>query len=290
MTDQQKLFRIFKLLQLLSQRPYRKVPHLAQLLECSRETVYRYIRLLESVGYQIDKTEHDCYFLLLDAGTEGQLFDAEEAGYLQDLLWQASGKHPYRDRLLHKLNKQFTLRPLVQSLQKFQVLEHTQKLGQAIESQVQVRLTYLSSTGELTQRHGEPVEFMDGYTYLWFYDLDKGEYRQLKMERIGHVELTELPIARKHESRALDLFGWTGPKWLPVTLRLSYRAQQLLLEEHPDARPFVRSSGSQSYFDGMVRDWRGIGRFILGLPGEIEVVEPEELRGYLVERIKQANW
>jgi predicted DNA-binding transcriptional regulator YafY len=124
MTDQQKLFRIFKLLQLLSQRPYRKVPHLAQLLECSRETVYRYIRLLESVGYQIDKTEHDCYFLLLDAGTEGQLFDAEEAGYLQDLLWQASGKHPYRDRLLHKLNKQFTLRPLVQSLQKFQVLEH----------------------------------------------------------------------------------------------------------------------------------------------------------------------
>jgi predicted DNA-binding transcriptional regulator YafY len=131
---------------------------------------------------------------------------------------------------------------------------------------------------------------MDGYTYLWFYDLDKGEYRQLKMERIGHVELTELPITHKHESRALDLFGWTGPKWLPVTLRLSYRAQQLLLEEHPDARPFVRSSGNQAYFDNIVRDWRGIGRFILGLPGEIEVVEPEELRRYLKERIKKANW
>ena len=59
MTDQQKLYRVFRLLQLLSQRPYRNVPHLASVLETSRETVYKYIRLLESVGYQIDKDEHN---------------------------------------------------------------------------------------------------------------------------------------------------------------------------------------------------------------------------------------
>jgi predicted DNA-binding transcriptional regulator YafY len=39
-----------------------------------------------------------------------------------------------------------------------------------------------------------------------------------------------------------------------------------------------------------VQDWKGVGRFIMGLPGEVEVVEPEELREYLRERVKQMSF
>ena len=291
MTDQQKLYRVFRLLQMLSQRPHRTVPHLAANLEASRETVYKYLRLLESVGYRIEKDEKNRYALSLDPPAGAQLVDAEEAGFLQDLLWQSPAGHPLRDRILHKLNRQFTLRPLVQSLAKFQVYEHIQTLGQAIESSVRVRLhNYLSAENELTNRFCEPIEFMENYAYLWAYDLDRQDYRQFKLDRIGRVEILDAPVASVHESRTADLFGWTGPRWLPLTLRLSTRAYQLLGEEFPAAKPFMRSSQGQLLFDGMVRDWRGIGRFILGLPGEIEVLDPPELLDYLYQRQQQAPW
>lgn len=291
MTDQQKLYRVFKLIQLLSRPPYRTVPHLANVLEVSKETVYRYIRLLESLGYNIDKRGGDLYFLHIEYKEDKQLIDFEEAAYLQDMLWQIPAGDPRRDRLLHKLNQQYALAPLLQSLSKFQDYEHIRALGVAIESGQRVRLyNYLSGEGALSTRYIEPVEFQNGYTHLWAFDIDKSDYRQFRIARIGSVEVLDEKTAGIHDSRATDLFGWTGPRWLPLTLRLSSRAYQLLLEEYPEARPFLRSDRQHFLFDGMVRDWRGIGRFILGLPGEIEVREPEELKVYLRERAEQGRW
>lgn len=291
MEEQEKIFRVFKLIQLLSRPPFRTVPHLAQVLEVSKETVYRYIRLLERLGYQIDKKEGDLYYLYVDYQDEGQLIEFEEAAFLQDVLWQLPAGDPRRERLLHKLNRQYTLAPLLQSLSKFQDYEHIRSLASAIENGLRVRLlNYMSSDGVLSNRLIEPVEFQNGYTHLWAFDIDKAAYRQFRIARIGHVDILDDKIAQRHESRATDIFGWTGPQWLPVRLRLSSRAYQLLREEFPDAQPFLRSDRDGFLFDGMVRDWRGIGRFILGLPGEMEVLEPEELKAYLRERVAQGMW
>ncbi len=292
MTDQQKLLRVFRLIQLLSQPPYRTVKRLADLLEITPRTVYRYISLLEELGYQIDKKERDRYFLHVEFGQKDQMIDTEEAGFLQDLLWQAPSGHPIRDRLLHKLNRQFTLAPLAQSLSKFAVYEHIRSLSLAMESGLRVLLHnyYAPSSDTLSSRQVEPVEFMQGYTYLWAYDLDKGAYRQFKLDRIGEVEILTERIRTEHESHALDIFGWTGPQWLPVKLKLSRYAHNLLLEELPEARPFVRTFKGQAIFEGMVRDWRGIGRFILGLPGEVEVLDPQELVAYLRMRAAGGSW
>lgn len=292
MTDQQKLYRVFKLIRLLSQPPYRRVERLAELLGTTSRTVYRYIDLLENLGYSIDKKENGNYFLHFEQHPDNELFDAEEAGFIQDLLWQASANHPLRDHLLHKLNRQYMLAPMVQSLAKLAVHEHIRKLSTAIDQNCRAMLYnyYAPSSGTLGNRRIEPVEFMQDYTYVWAYDLDKEDYRQFKLDRINEVELLDEPITGDHESHSTDLFGWNGPKWMSVKLRLNPYAHQLLLEEYPDVRPFVRSHKGQALFDGMVRDWRGIGRFILGLPGEVEVVEPEELKVYLRKRCAGWGW
>lgn len=291
MTDQQKLYRVFKLIQLLSRPPFRTVADLAEQLVTSPESVYRYIRLLGSLGYQIDKKDGHRYFLHVEYKADKQLIEHEDAAYLQDVLWQMPAGDPRRERLLHKINQQYSLAPLVQSLSKFQDYEHIRLLALAIEGGWRVRLrNYMDGEGVLSHRSVEPVEFHDGYAKLWAFDLDKADYRQFKVGRMGHVEVLDERISGQHESRAIDLFGWTGPRWLPVRLRLSYRAFQLLTEEVPDAKPFIHSVGAGARFDGMVRDWRGIGRFILGLPGEIQVIEPEELRTYLRERAGQGDW
>lgn len=288
MKDQQKLYRVFKLIRYLSQRPYRTLPKLAELLETSERTVYRYISLLESLDYLIDKDEHNRFFLHVDYQQDTDLISIEEAGYLQDMLWQLPNESPYRDRLLHKLNQQFTLAPLVQSQNRLQVFEHIRILGHALEGNLRIRLqNYLKSDGEIRNAYGEPVEFQEGYTYLYMYDLDRQDYRQFKIERIGWVDVLDERITGDHASYSTDLFGLSGREWLPVRLSLSTRAYQLLVEEYPDARPFLRSHKGLTYFDGTVRNFRGIGRFVLGLPGEIIVEGSEAFRAYLRERAER---
>jgi predicted DNA-binding transcriptional regulator YafY len=285
MEDQQKLYRVFKLIRYLSQRPYRSIAQLAKLLDASERTIYRYIQLLESLDYLIDKDEHNRFFLHVDYQRDSELISPEEAGYLQDMLWQLPNESPHRDRLLHKLNQQFTLAPLVQSQNRLQVFEHIRMLGHAIEGNLRVRLhNYLKSDGEIRNAYGEPVEFQEGYAYLYLYDLDREDYRQFKIERIGRVEVLDERISGEHASYATDLFGLSGREWLPVRLSLSTRAYQLMAEEYPDARPFLRSHKGRMYFDGTVRNFRGVGRFVLGLPGEIIVEGSEEFKAYLRER------
>ena len=55
MTEQQKLLRLFKLIRLLKQRPGKTIHQLAQSLGITVRTMYRYLVLLEEVGYEIDK-------------------------------------------------------------------------------------------------------------------------------------------------------------------------------------------------------------------------------------------
>ena len=61
-----------------------------------------------------------------------------------------------------------------------------------------------------------------------------------------------------------------------------------MLEEHPNARPFMSiKNRNQYYFHGEIPQLPGLGRFILGLPGEVKVEEGEELKAYLSEQLSK---
>lgn len=285
-TELQKLYRVFQLIRLISQPPYYTVQQLADRLEVATRSVYRYIDLLGKLGYGIDKLENNRYFLQVIPDYSKDLLDAEEAGYVHDLLWQAPDDDPRRNRLLLKMNRQFELMPVIQSLTKFAEYEHIKALSTAMETNVRVRLlNYLRSDGNIGNRYVEPVEFQENYTYVWCFDLDKQDYRQYKVNRIGRVEVLSEPIEGKHGGRSLDVFGWSGPTWLPVRLELTNHAAMLLREEYPAARPFLNSNKDLHVLDLPVKDFRGIGRFVLSLPGEVTVLESEDFRAYLRGRV-----
>jgi hypothetical protein len=61
-----------------------------------------------------------------------------------------------------------------------------------------------------------------------------------------------------------------------------------MLEEHPNARPYMYiNNRNQYYFKGEIAQLPGLGRFILGLPGEIKVEEGEEMKAYLKEQVSR---
>ena len=68
-----------------------------------------------------------------------------------------------------------------------------------------------------------------------------------------------------------------------VKLRLSFMAKNLLVEEYPLAGKFLSKEGQNWILDTEVFSMNGIGRFVSGLMGEVEIIVGEELKTFLKE-------
>lgn len=171
-----------------------------------------------------------------------------------------------------------------------------QRLNEAIRQNRRARLLRYQSTnsGTVRDRDVEPLAFSEDYATLNAVEVESGQLRTYKTRRIQDVCLLDQPCTLGKPDEVLDAFGMTGPDWLPVELRLTMRAYRLLVEEHPGSRAFVAPEPSAPEwpyrFRGLVRDFAGVGRFVLGLPTEIEVVGPDEFRRFLREKVGRARW
>lgn len=284
MASQQKLLRIFRLIRLLNTRPYKTVPQLATILDTTPRSVYRYVDFLSEVGYLIDKDEQNRYFIMHEADQRRDtLLDSSEAYYIQDTLQQVAPDHPLAQQITAKLNKIQELIPNANKLASVQTYKNVQKISAAIDGRWRVYLKNYHSTSsqKIKDRYIEPIHFDEDQTYLIAFDLDAQQQRQFKLDRIEGVEASGAAITGQHNAMPVDLFGFTGDPWLPFSLRLSAIAYRLLIEEFPAARPFITLDGSDYTFTAQVKDWRGIGRFVLGLPGEVQVLEPAIFKTYL---------
>lgn len=290
MIAQQKILRVFKLIRLLKQRPGRTIPQLAQLLDIDKRSVYRYLELLEEVGYLFDIDDHHRYYLFEDETTGRPTFTEEESEIVRQALAGLAPSHPLLGGIRQKLFLASSLVPLADGLVDVHQGQIVQRLAEALRDGRQVKLIRYQSpnSNTIADRLVEPLSFSDDYATLNAYEPVSSKVKTFKTRRIEDVAvLDELCTYRAGED-VLDLFGWSGPQPISVSLALTSRAYRLLIEDYPPIRAYTgkRNDGDLSYyFKGDVRDFRGIGRFILGLPGEVRVEEPDELKVYLRERI-----
>lgn len=287
MDSQQKLHKIFQLIRLLNTPPAKDVPQLVRRLGSSKSAVYRDVKVLEAIGYPIitdDKKRKSLKFTIPKSGNG--VLTMEDVNYLQVILEQKNNDIRAQD-ILTKFNRNLNLIPLADALPQLHRNHVLQIVRIGINTSSCLRLhRYRSLTSKTTKnRLVEPLEITEDERYLIAWDLDKKDQRQFKIERIEDAEVLDLKITPGRIASPMDLFGLTGKDWQRVRLKLSRTAQHLLLEEFPLSRPFTKVVNGQIIFDGMVRNWKGVGRFVLGLPGEIEVLEPEGFRGYLKGRL-----
>lgn len=284
--DLQTVYRIFMFIRLLSAPPYHKATELAEKLGVSKRTIYNYIKLLEAIGYEPDADKDGRHFLPVDRSRNHEDgMDVEDATYLQEMLWQMPDTDSRRNQLLLWLNKQYATGPVIQRLTRYTPAEHRSLLTKAIEQGARVRLmNYRDAQGKISNRYAEPVAFQQDYTYIYVYDLDREAYRQFHLGRVGYVSLLEDdPVIGDHAQAIPDLFGWTGPRWYNLRLELSPRAQQLLLEEYPMARPYVVPlPGGQYLAELNVRNLVGVGRWVLGLCEEVGVLAGGDGEGFRI--------
>jgi predicted DNA-binding transcriptional regulator YafY len=281
------------MIRLLSGRPGKTVAQLALLLDTSQRSVYRYIALLEEIGYLVDTDAYGRYFLFQpEKPRRAEAFGPEESLLLRQLLESAAAAHPLKEGILHKLYLHSDYIPLAENILKVHTAKVVAKLSEAIQERRQVRLLNYHSTNSETyaDRLVEPLEFTENFAVLQAYEPAAGKVKSYKVERIQDVQVLDVAGQYDQTAGGLDFFGMSGPEPIPVTLRLTARAYRLLIEEYPLTRPYTRREGTDYVFEGTVRNWQGIGRFVLGLINEVKGVEPKELRLYIIDTIKNVNF
>lgn len=293
---QAKILRIFQLIGLLKAGG-RTVPQMASQLDSSERTIYRYFKLLEEIGFIIDQDFNGRYFIHRDEGEDPESrFTLEEVTILRQLIQSAASGHPLQEALLQKLAFHSEARELPEQFLKLRVARMFRTLNEAIENKKQVVLKnyHSANSQEVTDRLVEPFGFGEGFQSVQALDTRDKQCKFFKLERIGDVVTLDKPYkyARLHQASVTDIFGISGRKETWVTLKLSLRAYVLLREEFPLALPYIEKEEnpdeSRTYsFHGPVLNFKGVGRFVLGLADEIVVIGPPEFKTYIKDKLKR---
>lgn len=293
--EQQKILRVFKLINLLQGNIGKPVHRLAEYLQTDERTIYRYFKLLEALGFEIVK-EFSKYKILGSPGMDGTMnfgsFTEEESKLLSKLVQSEGRGNLLSDSILKKIQVRSEVREGSQQLFKAHLTKFVDEIGGAMQKKVQVWLKdyYSLSSDSTKDRLIEPVAFSSDYSAVHGFELESKQMKIFKLERIGQVVESQNPweFESEHKLPGTSLFGFTGKNNYVVKLKMTKKAYQLMQEEHPNARPMMYiKNRNQYYFKGEIPQLPGIGRFVLGLSGEIVVEEGDELKAYLEEQIKR---
>jgi predicted DNA-binding transcriptional regulator YafY len=295
MIPQAKILRVFQLIGLLKGGG-RTIDQLAQQLDTTTRTIYRYFRLLEEIGFIIDQDFHGRYFVHREEGEDPESrFTLEEVSILRQLIQSGASGHPLRGPLLKKLAFHSEAKDVPEQFLKLRVAKMFRKLSEAVEqkSQVVLKNYHSANSQEINDRLVEPFQFGEGFQSVLALDTKDKQCKYFKLERIGDVVILDKPykFSKLHKKTTTDIFGISGRKEIWVTLRLSMRAYVLMREEFPLSQPYLEkeeNEESKSYlFNGPVLHFKGVGRFVMGLADEITVLGPTEFKTYIKEKIKQ---
>ena len=276
--DQSKLERLLRLMKLLTANTTYNIDQLAERLQMSRRTVYRYIDTFREAGFVIKKSGN-C--IRLDKESPhfrdiSQLvhFTEEEAVILKSAIENIDDTNMLKQNLKRKLYSVYDNKTLADTVVRGKNSPNIRTLIEAIDEHRQVILHGYQSAhgGEVRDRRVEPFAF-----------------KLFKTSRIGSAELTEAPWEHEpeHCEGFIDAFRMHGGARRRVRLELGLLAYNLLCEEYPLAERDVRPLGRGRWLlDTEVAGFAGVGRFVVGLLDDIRIVDSPELTTYIHNYIR----
>lgn len=269
-------------------------PELADLLEITERSIYRYIRSFKDNGFVLEKRNPNIHKLLkmpLDEIKLDELIQisSEEAFILHTLLLSITGGSQIHINLEQKLAALFDATSITEIIGKKTAAENVRILKKAIDEKECVELIDYESgnTLKISNRLAEPYGFSTNYADVYAYEPASGICKIFKISRIGWVRPigTEWQHEDKHEKIETDCFRMTGKVDIPVTLKMTLKAKNLLIEEYPLAQKDIYLENGLWILKTTVKDLAGVGRFYLGLSDQIEILESLELVSYVSEHI-----
>lgn len=288
--DHGRIVRLLKLMELLSSNVDYTIQELMDRLETSRRSVFRYIDSLKVAGFTMKKKGTSVHKLLTNSCHKIELsqlihLSDEEAYLLHNLLGALTSDCQVAINLEKKLTALFDATSVTEIIGNKVAGENIMRLRQGIDEKKQVTLVGYESgnTMSISDRLVEPIKFSTNYTDVYAYEVATGITKVFKISRISQVEvsLTDWQHEDKHVKIETDCFRMAGKEDIPITLKMTIKAKNILIEEYPLSSKYISYDGYTWWFKGNVKDLHGVGRFVIGLADQIKIIDSNELYEYV---------
>ena len=288
--DHGRILRLLNLMKLLSSNVDYTIRELMDRLAISRRSIFRYLDTLRIAGFAVAKKGTNIHKLLSMPKEGINLsnlihFSEEEAYLLHNLIGALTSDCQVAINLENKLAALFDATSVTEIIGNKITGENIMRLRQAIDEKKQVTLVRYESgnTMSISDRLVEPIKFSSNYRDVYAYEVSTGVTKVFKISRIGLVDvsLADWQHEDKHEKIEADCFRMIGKEDIPVTLKMTLKAKNLLIEEYPLASKYVFYDGKSWWFKGNVKDLAGVGRFVIGLADQMDIINSPALVNYL---------
>lgn len=290
----EKFDRQLRLMMLLTQNRKLSVDDISRELTMSRRSIYRYIDTFRQMGFIVIKEgtryriDHASPFF--QSITDRIHFSDDEAMTINQVLHAVHDNSPRMRHLREKLASLYDYKVLARHGVDDHIARNLSKLFKAMQMErVAILHDYISpNSGKVSDRMVEPYLFLSENSEARCYEIATGMNKTFKISRAGSVELLDVLWSHKeqHAPFHTDLFHFSGERRFPVKLLLGHLATSLLLEEFPGAEEeLTLADDGRHLLETKVCSFKGVGRFVLGLFDDIEVVDSHEFQAWLNQRL-----
>jgi predicted DNA-binding transcriptional regulator YafY len=277
MLNQHKILRVLQLISYLEQSPSKTISHLAELLDSTERTVYRYFDLIRECGFDLQRDEFNRFFIV-DERSNGVRFTDEEATFLKELVLTKGKNNKLKDSILTKIYLGSEIPMVASHLVNAKNSKVIERLALSISNKEQVYLKKYQSinSGTISDRLVEPFGFTDNYTTVMAYEISSETNKTFHIDRIAFVEFAGKPFKNcdRFEQQIPDVFGFSfSGETFPIQLELDLKQVLLLKEQYPSTAPFIHYNTKKNCYElkVQVNDLKPIERFMRGIESEEKI-------------------
>lgn len=266
---------------------------ISERLGITRRNLYYYFDYLKDCGFRIIKKgtyyqldRNSSFFRRLH---ENIAVTESEAEYLLRLLDSESKQDPTAVSLRAKLSRSYGLADVSNPEVRKTMNRNVAVLRDAIAAKRVVKLCSYSSphSSTVSDRVVEPFLLMNNGLEVRCHDLSSHTNKTFKVSRMKGVELMDVGwmYEKEHKQVYTDVFMFSGEECRRVELRLGQLSHNLLVEEYPASESCITADGRRWIFAADVVSFHAVGRFVLGLYDDIEILGSDEFKAYIKEKI-----
>ena len=284
-----------QLLLLLTENRQYTIEQLCKKLGQSRRNMYYYLEFFRDAGFNVEKYGK-CFSIDRSSPFFGRLiekisFTEEEAIVISRLLNRVTEKNAIVETLKKKMERFYDLGILANDSLSEKDSHIITILHDAIKHENQVVLKGYSSPHSKTRRDRlvEPFMLMDGNREVRCFEPASGMNKTFKIVRMDDVMTLADNWAFKdqHKQMFTDAFLFSGEKKETVELILGQLSHDLLIEEYPRTEACMAKEEDGRWRLRLdVCSYIGIGRFVLGLLDDIEIIGTPEFKDYLAKKLR----
>ena len=293
-----KLEKELQLMLMLIENHSYTVPEICDRMELSRRNLYYYLEFFRDAGFIVEHSK-PYYRLAKESPFFRKLhttlhFTEDEAIALRQILEQTGDQSLQVKRLKQKLDKLYDLDIMNSVELKEQLGRNVSALYDAVKAHQTVVLKGYSSPHSNTVRDRvvEPFLFMNGNSEIRCYEPSSRMNKTFKIARIAEVQLLDLLWANEEHHRKMhtDVFRFSAEELSTVSLSLGRLSMQVLTEEYPEAGRYVHPQADGRWrADLPVCSHAGVGRFVLGLFEDIDILGDDAFKQYIREKTNLLN-